>query len=188
MKALPRSSLVCPGTISISRGSFTTRPRAILPSWHERQSLLLPSGCDVIPPKVELKGTVRTYTDDVMKVAEERMRAIVEGIPASHGGKGELLFKWGYPATINAERETGIAAKVIEDLVGADKVDHNPTPSMGGEDFAYMLNKKPGSYVWIGNGLASPDAMLHNPGYDFNDEVIPLGVSYWSRLVETQLG
>ena len=143
---------------------------------------------NVIPPKVELKGTVRTYTDEVMTLAEQRMRAIVEGIPASHGGKGELVFNWGYPATVNAERETEIAAKVIEDLVGADKVDHNPTPSMGGEDFAYMLNKKPGSYVWIGNGLASPEAMLHNPGYDFNDEVIPLGVSYWSRLVETQMG
>ena len=143
---------------------------------------------NVIPPKVELKGTVRTYTDEVMTLAEQRMRAIVEGIPVSHGGKGELVFNWGYPATVNAERETEIAAKVIEDLVGADKVDHNPTPSMGGEDFAYMLNKKPGSYVWIGNGLASPEAMLHNPGYDFNDEVIPLGVSYWSRLVETQMG
>jgi len=143
---------------------------------------------NVIPPKVELKGTVRTYTDAVMDVAESRMRAIVEGIPAAHGGRGELDFTRGYPATVNHEKETAIAAEVAAQIVGKENVDEDPVPSMGGEDFAYMLNERPGSYIWIGGGEASADAMLHNPGYDFNDEIIPLGASYWSKLVEHQLG
>jgi len=142
---------------------------------------------NVIPPHTILRGTVRTYTTEMMDLAESRMKRIVEGIPAAHGGRGELDFRRGYPATVNSEKETEIAAQVATDLVGAEHVDLNPTPSMGGEDFSYMLNARPGSYIWIGNGEAKPEEMLHNPSYDFNDEIIPLGASYWSRLVETQL-
>ena len=142
---------------------------------------------NVIPPSMVLRGTVRAYRDEVMDLAEARMRQVVEGVTMAHGGRGEVDFRRGYPATVNHEAETEIAAGVAAALVGADKVDRNPTPSMGGEDFAYMLNAKPGSYVWIGNGAADASAMLHNPGYDFNDEVLPLGASYWSKLVEAEL-
>ncbi|MEQ8398127.1 M20 aminoacylase family protein [Thalassobaculum sp.] len=142
---------------------------------------------NVIPPSVKLCGTVRTYRDEVTDLAEARMKQVVDGVAAAHGGRGEVDFRRGYPATVNHEAETEIAAKVAVELVGADKVDRNPTPSMGGEDFAYMLNAKPGSYIWLGAGEASAGAMLHNPGYDFNDEVLPLGASYWSKLVEAEL-
>ncbi len=142
---------------------------------------------NVIPPSMVLRGTVRAYRDEVMDLAEARMRQVVDGVTMAHGGRGEVDFRRGYPATINHEAETEIAAQVAAALVGADKVDRNPTPSMGGEDFAYMLNARPGSYVWIGNGAADAGAMLHNPGYDFNDEVLPLGASYWSKLVEAEL-
>ena len=142
---------------------------------------------NVIPPSMVLRGTVRAYRDEVMDLAEARMRQVVEGVTMAHGGRGDVYFRRGYPATVNHEAETEIAAKVAVALVGADKVDRNPTPSMGGEDFAYMLNARPGSYVWIGNGAADAGAMLHNPGYDFNDEVLPLGASYWSKLVEAEL-
>jgi len=142
---------------------------------------------NVIPPSVKLCGTVRTYRDEVTDLAEARMRQLVDGVTAAHGGRGEVEFRRGYPATVNHEAETERAAKVAAALVGEDKVDRNPTPSMGGEDFAYMLNAKPGSYIWIGNGAADAGAMLHNPGYDFNDEVLPVGASYWSKLVESEL-
>jgi len=142
---------------------------------------------NVIPPLVKLCGTVRTYRDEVTDIAERRMRQIVDGVTAAHGGRGEVDFRRGYPATVNHAAETERAAQVATALVGADKVDLNPTPSMGGEDFAYMLNARPGSYVWIGAGEAAAGAMLHNPGYDFNDEVLPIGASYWSKLVEAEL-
>ncbi|HEY9568981.1 MAG TPA: M20 aminoacylase family protein [Thalassobaculum sp.] len=142
---------------------------------------------NVIPPSVALRGTVRTYRDEVTDLAEARMRQIVDGITAAHGGRGEVDFRRGYPATVNHEAETEVAARVAAALVGDEKVNRNPTPSMGGEDFAYMLNARPGSYIWIGNGPAEAGAMLHNPGYDFNDEALPLGASYWSKLVEMEL-
>jgi len=143
---------------------------------------------NVIPPHVTLRGTVRAYSDAVMDKAEARMKAIVEGIPAAHGGRGELHFDKGYPATVNSEPETEVAAAVASRLVGADNVVTDAMPSMGGEDFAYMLKEKPGSYIWIGNGQAGAGQGLHNPGYDFNDEALTWGASYWSQLVENVLG
>lgn len=142
---------------------------------------------NVIPPSAVIRGTVRTYTTAMMDLAEKRMGEIANGIATAHGARAELDFRRGYPATVNWEKETDIAANIAAEIVGETNVNRNMDPSMGGEDFAYMLEEKPGSYVWIGNGLASPDAMLHNPSYDFNDEILPLGATYWSRLVETQL-
>jgi hippurate hydrolase len=143
---------------------------------------------NVIPPHVVLRGTVRAYSDAVMAKAEDRMRALVEGIPAAYGGRGELDFRYGYPATVNSEAETGVAAGVAARLVGDENVKTDLLPSMGGEDFAYMLKEKPGSYIWIGNGQAGAGQGLHNPGYDFNDETLTWGASYWSQLVENVLG
>lgn len=143
---------------------------------------------NVIPPSVTLRGTVRTYSEEVMANAERRMRTLIEGIPAAHGGHGELDFHVGYPATINSPAEAGVAASVAAGLVGDDNVVEDMLPSMGGEDFAYMLNEKPGAYIWIGNGDAGVGQGLHNPGYDFNDETLTWGASYWSQLVENVLG
>lgn len=115
------------------------------------------------------------------------MRRICENVAEAFGASAELRYEKRYPPTINSEAETEIAAAVAADISGAEYVVRDPEPSMGAEDFAFMLQEKPGSYVWIGNGPAGPGEQLHNQGYDFNDEVLPIGASYWSRLVETQL-
>jgi len=120
----------------------------------------------------------------VQDLVERRMREIAEGICAAYGAQLEWRYERRYPPTINTERETQTAAGVLAEVVGADNVRGDVLPSMGAEDFAFMLQKRPGSYVWIGNGST---ANLHNPGYDFNDEVLPIGASYWSRLVERVL-
>ena len=88
---------------------------------------------------------------------------------------------------VNSERETEFAAKAAGALVGLDNVNRNPAPAMGSEDFAWMLLKRPGCYIWIGNGDGEGSCMVHNPGYDFNDEILPIGASYWATLVEQQL-
>jgi amidohydrolase len=142
---------------------------------------------NVIPDKVELAGTCRAFIPEVHDQIEPRMRRIAEGVCAGFGATAELRYERRYPPLVNSERETEAAAAVLADVAGADKVDLTPQPVMGSEDFAFMLNAKPGSYVWIGNGPVQQGAHLHNPGYDFNDEAIPHGASYWARLVETQL-
>ena len=143
---------------------------------------------NVIPAVVTLKGTIRTYKDEVMDKACERMEAIAKGVCEAYGARAEVTIPRGYPATVNSETESDKAAKVAAELVGAENVDRELMPSMGGEDFAYMLKEKPGSYIWIGAGEVENGRGLHNPGYDFNDEIIPLGSSYWSKLVEHELG
>ena len=99
-----------------------------------------------------------------------------------------MRYERRYPPTVNSAVETELAAEVATGLVGADKVRRDLLPSMGAEDFACFLEKKPGAYIWIGNGAAAGQAMLHNPHYDFNDEILALGASYWARLAETILG
>lgn len=93
----------------------------------------------------------------------------------------------GYPITLNSQKETDIAIKVASEIVGKECVDLQPVPSMGSEDFSYMLQEKPGCYVWIGNGSSAGDCLLHNPNYDFNDDILPVGAAYWAKLVETEL-
>ena len=93
----------------------------------------------------------------------------------------------GYPATVNHAAEAERAAQVIGGVIGGDNVDRDIEPSLGGEDFSYMLEEKPGCYIWLGSGPAPADGMLHNARYDFNDEVLPVGASYWVQLVESEL-
>ena len=93
----------------------------------------------------------------------------------------------GYPVTINTEHETAIAANVATEVVGKKSVHLKPVPSMGSEDFAFMLQEKPGCYIWIGNGPSAGSCLLHNPNYDFNDEILSIGAAYWVKLVETVL-
>ncbi len=142
---------------------------------------------NVIPEQVLLRGTARSFKPAVRDAVEARMKQIVEGIAAAHGASANFMYKRNYPPTINHERETEIAAKVAADVVGEANVDRNPMPTMGGEDFAFMLEQKPGCYIFIGNGPAEGGRVLHSPHYDFNDEILPIGASYWARLVETVL-
>jgi len=142
---------------------------------------------NVIPDEVRLAGTVRSFRDEVRDSVEPAMKRIADGVCAAYGATAELNYQKLYPATVNSIEETEQAAAAAAALVGADAINHNPVPSMGAEDFAFMLREKPGSYVWVGNGAVEGGCMLHNPGYDFNDEIIPLGASYWATLVEQVL-
>ena len=139
---------------------------------------------NIIPNAVELKGTVRTFKDSVRDGVEPAMRRIAAGICAAAGATMELDYHQRYPSTVNHVEETELAATAAAAVVGDANIDRHPAPSMGSEDFAYMLRERPGCYVWLGNGMAEGGCMLHNPGYDFNDEILPIGASYWATLVE----
>jgi amidohydrolase len=147
---------------------------------------------NIIPDSAIVRGTVRTFTIETLDLIETRMRALTEQLPPAFGATGSLQFHRNYPPTINSPKETAFAVSVISDLVGADNVDANCEPTMGAEDFSFMLLEKPGCYVFIGNGDGSHresghgmgPCMLHNPSYDFNDELIPLGGSYLVRLAQ----
>jgi hippurate hydrolase len=140
---------------------------------------------NVIPDEVVLRGTTRSFKPDVQDTIEDGIRRIAEGVAASQGAKVRLRYERRYPPTVNTEKETEIAADAAAEVAGAGNVIRDFTPSMGAEDFAFMLQARPGCYVLIGNGEQS--AGLHNPHYDFNDEVLTTGASYWARLVERVL-
>ena len=139
---------------------------------------------NVIPEEAELGGTVRTLSADVRDMAEQRMSQIVHNIAEAHGAEATVHFRRGYPVTRNHEDQTDFALSIATEIAGADKVDGNVAPTMGGEDFSFMLESRPGAFIFIGNG---DTAKLHHAEYDFNDEAIPAGVSYWVRLAETAL-
>jgi hippurate hydrolase len=142
---------------------------------------------NVIPESVVLRGTTRSFKPAVRDAIEAQMKRIAEGIAAAHGASIAFRYERRYPPTINHEAPTEIAAAAAIDVVGAANVDRNPTPTMGAEDFAFMLQQKPGCYIFIGNGESDGGRVLHSPHYDFNDEILPIGASYWSRLVEMVL-
>jgi hippurate hydrolase len=142
---------------------------------------------NVIPEFVRLVGTVRTFRAETRDMAERRVKEIVSGIAAAMGGSAEVEYKRGYPATVNAEREAAFAARVGERVFGRGNVITDHEPTMGGEDFSYMLEARPGAYVFLGQGGAQLGCLLHNPNYDFNDEVIPLGAGYLAALAEEAL-
>jgi hippurate hydrolase len=139
---------------------------------------------NVIPQTVTLRGTARSLSPQVQDVLENRLRAVVEGTALAHGAKAELIYRRDYPMTVNHERETEFAAAVAAQVSGRDSVDPNTPPLMGGEDFSFMLQARPGAFIFMGNG---DSAGLHHPAYDFNDDAIPVGASYWVRLVETAM-
>ena len=140
---------------------------------------------NVIPSEATLRGTARSFQESVQDMVEAKMGQIVAGVCDALGAESELRYERRYPATVNTEQESRWAAEVAGEVVGPDKVVRDPTPCMGSEDFAFMLKERPGSYVWIGNGTDT--AGVHNSRYDFNDEILPIGASYWARLVETLL-
>ena len=139
---------------------------------------------NIIPDSVMLRGTVRTFKDSVREGVEPAMRRIANGICEAAGAAMELDYHWRYPSTVNHAEETELAATAAAAVVGVDNIERHPMPSMGSEDFAYMLRERPGCYVWLGNGPTEGGCMLHNPGYDFNDDILPVGASYWATLVE----
>ena len=138
---------------------------------------------NVIPDAAVLRGTTRAFRPEVQDLIERRLRDICSGVAATYGTQVKVRYERRYPPTVNAPRETEICASVLERMVGAENVLRVP-PVMGSEDFAFMLQAKAGCYVFIGNGEAEGGCMLHNPHYDFNDEVLPLGANYWASLVE----
>jgi hippurate hydrolase len=127
---------------------------------------------------------VRTFNEAQQSLMESGMRRICEGIATTHGVRVLIDYQRGYPPTINSLAETELCAEAAAHALGADRVRSDLSPSMGAEDFSYMLRERPGCYAWLGNGEGQGGCMLHSPHYDFNDEIIPLGIAYWVRLVE----
>jgi len=142
---------------------------------------------NVIPSEVVIRGTTRAFTPEIQDLLEDGMRRVCDGVTAAHGCKVALRYERNYPPLVNSEREAQLAREVLESLVGAENVQWDCAPTMAGEDFAFMLQARPGCFVFIGNGPGQGGCMLHNPRYDFNDAILPLGASYWARLVERYL-
>jgi len=139
---------------------------------------------NVIPEVVELAGTVRTLKEDVARRTEERLRAICAGVAEANEATIEFHFDPNYPVTFNHPEQTVFAGNIAADIAGEQNLTRSMQPLMGGEDFSYMLRARPGAFIFIGNG---DSANLHHPAYDFNDEAIPYGISYWVRLAESAL-
>ncbi|NBP74132.1 MAG: M20/M25/M40 family metallo-hydrolase, partial [Alphaproteobacteria bacterium] len=132
-------------------------------------------------------GTTRAFKEEVQDHMEAEIRRIANGVAKTFDVKADVHYERRYPPTINDAAETDVTAAVARKIAGDERVFLDKDPMMGAEDFAFMLNEKPGAYMWIGNGPREGGCMLHNPNYDFNDEVLPLGASYWAELVETRL-
>ncbi len=153
------------------------------------------SADNVIPTSAELRGTVRTFNTPTLDMVEQRMEEITKHTVRALNAKADFVFDRRYPPTVNDATQAAFCAEVMKTIVGADNVIQDAKPSMGGEDFAFMLNEVPGSYVWIGNGDGDHrDAghgmgpcTLHNGSYDFNDDLIPLGASFWVQLATSWL-
>jgi len=153
------------------------------------------SATNVIPDEAVLAGTVRTFTTGALDLIERRMEEIAKGVAAGFNASIDFNFKRNYPPLVNHAAQTAFAIEAMKSVVGDARVDANVEPTMGAEDFAYMLQAKPGCYVFIGNGEGEHRAsghglgpcQLHNASYDFNDQLLPIGASYWVRLAEMSL-
>ena len=139
---------------------------------------------NVIPDEVSFAGTIRTLNAEMRELSKKRLTEISEGMAVALGATASVTIHSGYPVTKNHGEQTGVALNAAGDVAGLPNVDPDVNPMMGGEDFSYMLNARPGNFIFIGNGAT---ASLHNADYDFNDEIIPHGVSYWVRLAEQRL-
>ncbi|MBZ0217368.1 MAG: amidohydrolase [Fimbriimonadaceae bacterium] len=141
---------------------------------------------NVIPETVVLRGTSRAFSSDVQDTIEPAIKRIAEGVCATHGATMEMSYTRCYPPTINSPEHAKISIAAASKLVASENIDQNQKPSMGAEDFSFMLKERPGSYIWLGAG--EEHVKLHNPAYDFNDDILPLGAAYWTSLVEESLG
>jgi hippurate hydrolase len=139
---------------------------------------------NVIPQHAKLKGTARSLTPAVREILHKRIAEVIEGTAQLYGATAKITYSNGYPVVVNHERQTAFAADIAREVAGPQRVNTAVPPVMGAEDFAFMLNERPGAFIFVGNG---DSAGLHHPAYDFNDETIPVGTSYWVRLAETAL-
>ena len=145
---------------------------------------------NAIPESVVLRGTFRCFSSTVQTTIANKITQLVNSICGGFDVSADIRFNpenTGYPVTFNSEAETAIALKAAQAVAGEDRVNQQPTPSMGSEDFAFMLQEKPGCYLWIGNGSSENGCLLHNQHYDFIDEILPAGAAYWVKLVEMKL-
>ena len=142
---------------------------------------------NTIPTQAVMRGTARILSPAVRDMMEARLRRVVDGVAAAYRASAEIDYRQNYPPTITDPVHTQTAVRVAEEIAGIGKVNAAYKPNMASEDFSFMLQRKPGAYIFIGNGPEEGTNMLHNPGYDFSDDILPLGSSYWSRLVETVL-
>ena len=142
---------------------------------------------NIIPDDAVLRGTIRSFNAETQEIVERAVERLCTGIASAFGAQISVRFDHRYPPTVNSVAQGEVCRQVATALLGPDKVRTNELPSMGAEDFAYMLREKPGCYVWLGNGPGTGGCTLHNPHYDFNDEILPLGVNYWVRLVSAVL-
>ena len=142
---------------------------------------------NIIPDDAVLRGTIRSFNAETQELVERAVERLCTGIASAFGAQISVRFDHRYPPTVNSSAQSEVCRQVATALLGPDKVRTNELPSMGAEDFAYMLREKPGCYVWLGNGPGTGGCTLHNPHYDFNDEILPLGVNYWVRLVSAVL-
>ena len=142
---------------------------------------------NVIPGSVSMQGTARWFKPEVGDLLESRFLAMVPRIAEAFGATAEAKFLRAYPATINEAESTKLAVKAAEAVAGPGRVREFAKPTMGAEDFAFMLNAKPGSYIMLGSGRTANDPSLHHPKFDFNDAVLPVGASYWAQLAEQLL-
>ncbi|MFA6265249.1 MAG: M20 aminoacylase family protein [Pseudolabrys sp.] len=139
---------------------------------------------NIIPQTVRLRGTARTLDPGVQDMVEKNLHRLVENTAAAFGAKAKLTYRRNYPVLVNHDNETGFAASVAQEIAGKERVNTALPAMMGAEDFSFMLQTRPGAFIWVGNG---DSAGLHHPRYNFNDDAIPLGTSYWVKLVETAL-
>ncbi len=142
---------------------------------------------NVIPEEVVLRGTIRSFKSEVQETVERAIERLCSGIAAANGAQISVHFDHRYPATVNSVNEANFCREVAAEVFGGERVLTDVLPSMGAEDFAYMLREKPGCYVWLGNGPGTGGCTLHNPHYDFNDDILGFGVAYWVRLVQKAL-
>ncbi len=145
---------------------------------------------NAIPDKAILRGTFRCFDSVVQNLIADRIRRITSAVCKAFNFDFDVQFNPenpGYPVTLNSEAETALAYKAATAVVGKSSIHSRPVPSMGSEDFAFMLQEKPGCYLWIGNGSSENSCLLHNPHYDFNDDILPIGTAYWVKLVELAL-
>ena len=139
---------------------------------------------NIIPQTAVIGGTVRTLDEEVRRLMDKRFKDLVTAMASGMGVEVEIDYEWGYPVVVNHAEQTAFAAQVARSVVGPDQVNTDMPPRLGGEDFAYMLQARPGAFVFMGIGEG---AGVHHPEYDFNDDVIPHGISYWAKLVETAM-
>ncbi len=139
---------------------------------------------NVVPNEAVLRGTCRYFDPAVQQMIMERMETLSNSIAAAYGATAIVDYQPRYPSTINTESEARLAQEVLTDLLGEENVDLNVEPSMGAEDFSFLLQDRPGAYIWLGNGSEQHSAPLHNPHYDFNDAILPTGANYWISLVD----